>query len=159
MANANFCLVLPVRLHRHRVNACGEVTPFRKFGIGGHIGKLRIHVLHTGHTERCCVLQRSASSAEPLLVRHWWDHLVDQLLRSILENASGISARVAHDYSAGHIGSFRVYAGKFHRSRVGERFVSVVALYKNWRRSGHGIDELFGRKLRIGPLGFIPTTA
>ena len=114
MANANFCLVLPLGLHRHRVNPRGEFAVFRELGVRRHLGKLRIHVLHAGDAQRCGMFQRPASSAQSLLVRHRRNRLLDQVLRRVLENAGGISARVAHDYSARNIGSLRVNAGQLH---------------------------------------------
>jgi len=68
----------------------------------------------------CCTLSRPndaacssageqrASAARATLV----NRLIDQLLRCILENTSGIfPARIPHDYSAGDIGSLRRDAG------------------------------------------------
>src|SRR5436190_18249065 len=102
------------------------------------------------------MLQCPASSADPLLVGHRWNRLVDQFLRCVLENASGISARIAHDDAAGNVRGFGVNAGEFHCRRISERLVTVIALYENWSGTRHCVNELFSRKLWLGPFGFIP---
>src|SRR2546428_10216075 len=98
--------------------------------------------------------QRGSAARETLLNR-----LVDQLLRCVLENASWISACVAHDDSARNVRGFGVNAGQFQCRPISERLVTVVALNENWSGSRHCVNELFSRKLRFRPFGFIPATA
>src|SRR5438874_4389310 len=105
------------------------------------------------------MFQRPMNSAQPLLVRRRRNHFIDQLLCCVLKNSSGISARIARDYSTGNVGSPGVNSGQLHRSRIRERFVPVVSFYEKWCFTGDWINELFGRKFWPGPLCFVPTAA
>jgi hypothetical protein len=61
------------------------------------------------------MFQRTASSTKSLFMRHWRNGFVDQCHCGVLENPSGISPCIAHDDSAGDVGSFRINPGQFHR--------------------------------------------
>ncbi len=116
-------------------------------------------MLHARDAQRRRMFQCAASSTKPLFMRHRRNGFVDQWHCCVLENASGISACIAHDDSAGNVRSFRVNPGQLHRDRVRKRLVTVVALDENWNVTRDWVHQVFRRKLRLGPFGFIPSAA
>ena len=132
MPDPDFRLIAPLRFHRDRVHARGELTFLSQLGISSNLCKLRIHVLHTGHAQRRSVFHRGASSAESLFMRHWRNRFVDQRHCRILENAGGIPVCVPHNDSTGDLRSFRINACELHRGGIRERLVTIVTLNEHW---------------------------
>ncbi len=72
-------------------------------------------MLHARDAQRRCMFQSAANSKKPLFLRHRRNGFINQYHCCVFENASGISARIAHDDSAGNVGSFRINPGQLHR--------------------------------------------
>ena len=110
MTDPDLRLIAPLRFHRDRVYARGELTFFSQLGINSDVCKLRVHVLHACYTQRRRVFQCGTNGAESLFMRNRWNRFIDQRHCCILENASGISACISHDDSAGDLRGFGINA-------------------------------------------------
>ena len=105
------------------------------------------------------MLQRTRCGPQAALVRHGWNCFVEQILRGIFENASGISLSITNDHAARNIGRLGGYTRQLHGQRIGQRLMTIVAIDKNRSAARDRINQIFGGKRGSRPLGLIPVSA
>ena len=98
------------------------------------------HVVDRGHALLGDILHRSRQRAVAHRVRGLGDDTVDQVHRVVLEQARRVAARVADDFTAGHVLGGTGHARGLQCGAVGQRHVAVEPVHPDRVIGRDGID-------------------